>query len=105
MSTQTMAETVYVVALIQVEDWDTFNEDYLPTTAERIQANNGSVLVATDEAEELEGEWSCNWTVILEFPSEADANGFLEDDEYGEVVGVRHEAAEFSNIALLPGAE
>lgn len=97
-----MNETVYVVAQVQVDDWEAYREEYLPTTLDRIEANGGSLLVGTDEIETLEGEWVGNWTVVIEFPSTTHATDFFEDEEYGEVVGVRHEAAAFSNIALVP---
>ena len=97
-----MSDTVYVIAQIQVEDWERYNEQYLPKTVERIEAHGGEILVGTDEAQRLEGEWDGNWTVVIEFPSEGDAHGFFEDEAYGEVVGHRHAAAEFSNIVLTP---
>lgn len=96
-------ETVYVVAQIEVEDWDTYREEYMPVTFERITAHGGEVLVATEEAEELEGEWAGNWTVVIEFPSEDDAGAFMQDGEYVEVMSARHEAAAWSDIAMLPG--
>lgn len=96
-------ETVYVVAQIEVEDWETYREEYIPVTFERITAHDGEVLVATDEAEELEGEWDGNWTVVIEFPSADDARAFMRDEEYVEVMGARHEAAAWSDIAMLPG--
>ncbi|WP_277553640.1 DUF1330 domain-containing protein [Halobaculum limi] len=97
-----MDETVYVIAQVQVDDREAYQEEYLPTTIDRIEAHGGSLLVGADEAEVLEGEWDGNWTVVIEFPSATDATDFFEDEEYGEVVGVRHEAAAFSNIALVP---
>ncbi|WP_254823692.1 DUF1330 domain-containing protein [Haloglomus halophilum] len=95
-------ETVYIVAQIQVEDWDTYESEYIPTTFERITAHDGEVLVATEEAEELEGEWDGNWTVVIEFPSEADAYAFMQDEEYVEAMSARHEAAAWNDIAMLP---
>jgi uncharacterized protein (DUF1330 family) len=99
------SETVYVAAQIQVEDWDTYRSEYMPKTFERITAHGGEMLVASEEAEELEGEWDGNWTVIIEFPSEDDAYAFMQDDEYVEVMSARHEAAAWSDIAMLPKFE
>jgi uncharacterized protein (DUF1330 family) len=96
------SDTVYVLARIQVEDWDQYNEQYLPKTVERIEAHGGEILVGADDAEVLEGEWNCNWTVVIEFPSAADAHAFFEDEEYAEVVDHRHEATVFSDIVLVP---
>jgi uncharacterized protein (DUF1330 family) len=95
-------DAVYVAAQIRVEDWETYQEEYIPRTFERITAHGGEVLVATDEAEELEGEWDGNWTVLIEFPSESAAYEFMEDEEYVEVMNARHEASAWSDIALLP---
>ena len=86
-------ETVYVAAQIQVEDWDTYRSEYMPKTGERITAHGGELLVATKEAEEIEGEWDGNWTVIIEFPSEENAFAFMQDEEYVEVMSARHESA------------
>jgi uncharacterized protein (DUF1330 family) len=97
------SETVYIVAQIQVEDWDTYESDYIPTTFERITAHDGEMLVATEAAEELEGEWDGNWTVVIEFPSAADAEAFMQDEEYVEAMHARHEATAWGNIAMFPG--
>ena len=98
-----MSDTVYVAAQIQVEDWDTYRSEYIPTTFERITAHDGAVLVATEEATELEGEWDGNWTVVIEFPSADHARAFIEDEAYVEAMSARHEAAAWSDIAMLPG--
>ncbi|MFC7097940.1 DUF1330 domain-containing protein [Halobaculum marinum] len=97
-----MADSAYVIAAVEVDDWDAYRNDYLPTTLERIEANGGEMLVGTDEVERLEGEWPANWTVVIEFPSAEHAHDFFDDEEYAEVVGVRHEAAD-STIVLAPG--
>jgi uncharacterized protein (DUF1330 family) len=96
-------ETVYIVAQIAVEDWDTYRSEYMPTTFDRITAHDGEVLVASEAAEELEGDWAGNWTVVIEFPSEDDAYAFMQDEEYVEAMSARHEAAAWSDIAMLPG--
>jgi uncharacterized protein (DUF1330 family) len=96
------SETVYIVAQIQVEDWDIYESDYIPTTFERITAHDGEVLVATEAAEELEGEWEGNWTVVIEFPSAADASSFMQDEEYVEAMHARHEATAWGDIAMFP---
>ena len=95
-------DVVYVAAQIQVEDWETYREEYMPKTFERITAHGGEVLIATEEAEELEGEWDGNWTVLIEFPSETAAHEFMQDDEYVEVMSARHEASAWSDVAMLP---
>jgi uncharacterized protein (DUF1330 family) len=95
--------TVYITAQVQVENWGLYQSEYLPTTFERITAHDGEVLVATEEAEELEGEWDGNWTVIIQFPSEQRAYEFMEDETYTNVMSARHKASEWSDIALLPG--
>lgn len=95
-------DTVYVAAQIQVEDWETYRKEYMPKTFERITAHGGEVLIATEEAEELEGEWDGNWTVLIEFPSETAAHEFMQDDEYVEVMSARHEASAWSDVAMFP---
>ncbi|MFC7136348.1 DUF1330 domain-containing protein [Halobaculum litoreum] len=97
-----MSDEAYVIAAIDVDDWEAYRNEYLPTALERIEAHGGEVLVGTDEAEVVEGEWDANWTVVVEFPSAANARGFLSDDRYGEVVPVRHAAAD-SDMVLAPG--
>ena len=60
------------------------------------------VLAVDHDYEVLEGEWSADHTVILEFPNKADLKAWYESPEYQELLTVRASASD-ANIVLIHG--
>lgn len=69
-----------------------------------VYGSGGSVVVAGQPAEVIEGEWYGNQTVILEFPSVEAAQAWYRSPEYQAVVGIRHAAAN-TNAIIIGGFE
>ena len=60
----------------------------------------GKVLVADESPIVLEGDWSMNKVVILEFPSNADAKAFSTSPEYQAIQGDRLAGTSGSSLLL-----
>ena len=98
-----MADAVYLVAQIQVKDYEQYMAEYAAPTLDLIQRFGGEVLAATPDARALEGDWYGNWTVILRFQSADAARSFMEAPEYAPLRQARVERlTEGGNVAVVP---
>lgn len=96
-----LADPVYVIATITVNDWESFNTEYAPAAVGGIFAAGGELLVATPEATVVEGNYDHNWTVVVRFPSAEAATGFYESQEYQAVLPIRFAATNTETSVLL----
>lgn len=79
-------------------------------TYDRYQSNfysvfkqfQGKVLIAQEKPEILEGEWSRDKVVLLEFPTMEEAKRFNDSVEYGEIARDRRLGAD-GIVLLLKG--
>ena len=63
----------------------------------------GGKLLSVEEAPEvLEGEWGYTRTVLLEFPSEAQAHAWYGSADY-QAIAQHRRAASVANVALIAG--
>lgn len=97
------AEPHYMIAQIDVADWDRYMSEYGAAAGPTVFSNQGKILVATSEVEQLEGEWVGNWTVILEFPNENAAKAWYDDPAYVEARPLRVETSHASHMVFAPG--
>ena len=93
----------YVILDISVSDRDLF-EEYKQLAPETIAAYGGKYLARGGKAEALEGDWTPNRIVILEFDSTDTAKTWMNSPEYREARTMRHQAAT-SNTILVEGIE
>ncbi|MGL1922495.1 MAG: DUF1330 domain-containing protein [Hyphomicrobiales bacterium] len=102
-STLAIADPVYMIAQIQVEKQDKFFQQYSAAAYPSLVANEAKVLVATPTVQLLEGEWTGNWTVVIEFPSPEQADTWYKSDDYQKnAVPLRLDATEFGNLVFAP---
>ncbi|MGA7824981.1 MAG: DUF1330 domain-containing protein [Steroidobacteraceae bacterium] len=80
--------SAYLLAQIQVHDWDTYKQ-YTARTPAIIAKHGGRFLVRGGETEVLEGEGAGRRVVVLEFPSMVAARAFYQSPEYQEVKRIR----------------
>ncbi|WP_306061540.1 DUF1330 domain-containing protein [Natronococcus wangiae] len=92
----------YVIAVDKITDMDRFADEYLPTTAETIGAHDGEVLVGSFEPDVREGEWDPTGTFVVEFPTVEAANEWYNDETYQDVVPIRHDTCEYTNLIVTP---
>jgi len=90
----------YVIAVDQITDRDRFMDEYLPATAETIAAHDGEVLVGSTDPDVIEGDWDHSLTVVVEFPSVEAAEGWYHDETYQEVMQVRHDTCEYTDLVI-----
>jgi uncharacterized protein (DUF1330 family) len=74
----------YVIAQLQVEDVDTYNE-YALAVGTTVVPFGGRLLVAANDARVLEGEQPYPRTVIGEFPSTEAARAWYDSPAYAEI--------------------
>lgn len=99
-----MPEPAYVIAQIAVKDLHEYLTTYGKPTVALIEALGGEFLVASGDADVLEGEWSGNWTVVIRFPSREVALEWYESPEYAPLRALRmHSLTDGGNLALVPG--
>lgn len=93
----------YVVGQVTVHDPVEYSK-YMAGFMEAFAPFGGRVLVAAEAVEVLEGEWPRTRTVILEFPSMAQAKSWYESPKYQAIVQHRFKAAK-STLVLANGFE
>jgi len=90
--------SVYMIASYDVTNPEKY-EQYIYAADPVMEKYNGEILVADDEAKNLEGK-SSRTNVVIKFISEADAMGFYNDPEYTSIKHLRLESTE-NNIVTL----
>lgn len=101
-----LADPVYMIAQIKIQDQETFFKKYGAATSPILKNTGAKILVATPVIETLEGQWSGNWTVVLEFPSPEKAQDWWQSKEYQESARpFRLNSTEFGNMVLAPAFE
>lgn len=91
----------YIVGAITVTDSELYQQ-YARGVPEVIAAFGGRYLVRGGALEQLEGNWSPQRMVVLEFESGEDARAFYRSPEYQELAAVRRRASTGS-LVLVSG--
>ena len=89
----------YVILDITVTDPELF-EEYKKLAPETIEAYGGRYIARGGKAETLEGDWTPNRVVILEFDSSKTAKSWLNSPEYREARSMRLQAATSNTIVV-----
>ena len=94
----------YLIGLLRVKNYEEYIQRYgMPATV-HLQAAGGEVVVAAPQAELLEGEWNCNWTVVIKFPSRAAATAFYNSPGYTPLRELRiNELTDGGSLVLVEG--
>jgi uncharacterized protein (DUF1330 family) len=93
----------YFVAQISIHDPMAY-ELYLDAFDEVFEGFKGEVLAVDDAPLRLEGEWPGTRTVLMRFPSQAEALRWYNSEGYQALVKLR-QASAHANIALVEGQE
>ncbi len=93
----------YIVAQIQIDDregYSKYEEGFMAIFTQF----KGKMLAVDESPELLEGSWSFTRTVLIEFPSSADANSWYYSEEYQTLAQHRF-ASSLANIVSIQGLE
>lgn len=94
--------SAYFIAQIHVHDPQEY-QAYLAGFMPIFERHGGQLLVTSSkEPQVVEGQWDLPRVVLMRFPSLAQAQAWLEDDDYQSLAKHRHRAAT-TNLVLVEG--
>jgi uncharacterized protein (DUF1330 family) len=92
----------YVIAAVEIHDHDLYRK-YKPLVEPSLAKFGGRFLARGTQYETLEGEWSPEWIVVLEFPSQEEARAWHASREYADAKFLRQQASD-GTLLLLEGS-
>ena len=92
----------YIIGQVEVKDPEAYRE-YIAQAPATIARYGGEYLVRGGDFEVLEGEWARARTVVLRFPSVADAKRWHASPEYEGPKALRNRVA-LTNMVVIEGA-
>ena len=95
--------SVYAIVQLNIHDRPTYDR-YMSRFMAVFEKFNGKVLVADDHPRVLQGEWSMNRLVVMEFPDRRSFANWATSPEYQEIA-VDREASSTGVILLAHGLE
>lgn len=94
---------VYLIAQVNIHDPARYAQ-YGNGFMDIFSQYKGRILAVEESPQVLEGDWDYTRTVLLEFPSEEEANAWYHSDAYQELAAHRIAASD-ANITLINGLE
>lgn len=91
--------SAYFIVDIEVTDPEAY-EEYRRHVPPLVAKHGGKYLVRGGEFEVLEGGWTPNRLVVLEFPSSAAAKEFYDSDEYRPLKEIRLKATNSTGVLV-----
>jgi uncharacterized protein (DUF1330 family) len=93
----------YLVLDFSIRDLEGFMP-YIAKVPAYIERHGGRYIVRGAEPKPMEGDWSPERMVIIEFPTRQKAEQFLGDPEFQELAKIRHKTT-VSKLVLVDGSE
>jgi uncharacterized protein (DUF1330 family) len=93
----------YLVLDLSIHDFEGF-WPYIANVPAFIDKHGGKYIVQGAAPKPIEGNWSPERMVIIEFPSRQHAEAFLGDPGFQELAKTRHRTTT-SKLVLVDGAE
>lgn len=91
----------YLIADITVHDPEAYKE-YVRQVPGFIEKHGGRYLARGGKVQTVEGNWLPERLIVLEFPSRAQAEAFINDPGYAPVAAIRHRVAD-TQLVLAEG--
>ncbi len=101
-SVSVMADPVYMIAQIKVENQEKYFTEYGGAALPLLLEQDAKILAGGPAAKILEGEWEGNLTVVIEFPSQEKADAWYYNPKYQKAIKLRHAYASVSNLIFVP---
>ena len=92
---------VYLIAQLTIRDRARYAE-YAAGFMEIFSRYGGRLLAVDESPETLEGAWNFTRTVLIEFPSEAEARSWYDSEDYQRLAQHRFASSE-ANIVMVKG--
>jgi len=93
----------YVIVEITIHN-PTDYEDYKKLTPQSLKPFDGKFIVRGGKAESLEGDWTPERIVVVEFPNTEKAKAWWNSDGYAPAKALRQRTAH-TKMILVPGFE
>lgn len=93
----------YVIVEVAIHDTEAY-EEYKKRTPATIAAFNGKFVVRGGQTITLEGNWSPERIVILEFPTIELANEWWHSEKYSQAKEIRQKAA-ITKMIIVEGIQ
>ena len=94
--------SVYVIADIEVNDWDKYRE-YVEKTRPIVERYGGRYHIRGGEITVTAGDWKPNRLIVIEFPTKEDMEAFWESPEYEPVSAIRRGASTMISSVVVDG--
>jgi uncharacterized protein (DUF1330 family) len=91
----------YFILTHTITNIERYREEYIPQVIPFIAKYDGEVIVASSDAEPLQGNPE-KGVVVLRFPSEQAVRDFVNDPEYRPVKEIRQALTTNANAVLAP---
>jgi uncharacterized protein (DUF1330 family) len=91
----------YLVLDFSIHDLPGFTP-YITNVPRYIARHGGRYIVKGAEPQTIEGDWSPERLVIIEFPTRQNAEQFLADPDFRELAKIRHNTTT-SKLVLVDG--
>ena len=92
----------YFIAQVQITDQTSYFNAYGANVGPLLEEAGAEILAATPDRQQLEGDWTGNWTVIIRFPSMEKALDWYRSDAYQAIRPLRLQSTDENNIVLVP---
>ena len=93
----------FLLAFVRVEDFDTYNREYLEKASPIIMRHGGLPVAVSENPLTLEGTIPNGKLVIVEFPSMKEAKDFNSDPEYQPLKEIRSQVSKSDAVMFERG--
>jgi len=93
--------TAYYILTQTITDLERYRSEYIPLVLPFIAKYDGEIVVASTDAEPLQGS-PAKGVVVLRFPSEEAVRGLVNDPEYQPAKELRIALTTNANAVLAP---
>ena len=91
----------YFILTQTITDLERYRDEYIPQVLPFIAKYDGEIVVASPDAEALQGNPESG-VVVLRFPSEEAVRGFVNDPDYQPAKQLRLDVTTNGNAVLAP---
>jgi uncharacterized protein (DUF1330 family) len=96
----------YLIATLRVKNFDEYMQRYGMPAIAQLNEIGAEVQVASASPDVLEGDWDCNWTVVIRFPSKSKATDFYNSAGYTPLRMLRiNELTDGGSLVIVEGLD